>query len=100
MATSFPSHYQIGAATCFYAAGLSSSRCNDLKEFARESAKLQSVIAHNHSAEAFGYFGACSVADTSIDTRCARHWLQLGNDNLLRGLVLNAMPLLEYAFKR
>ena len=29
-----------------------------------------------------------------------RHWLQLGDDNLLRALVLKVMPRLEYAFKR
>jgi len=29
-----------------------------------------------------------------------RHWLQLGDDNLLRTLVLKVMPRLEYAFKR
>ncbi|MDO8652455.1 MAG: hypothetical protein Q7R66_09720 [Undibacterium sp.] len=29
-----------------------------------------------------------------------RHWLQLGDDNLLRSVVLKFMPRLEYAFKR
>jgi hypothetical protein len=29
-----------------------------------------------------------------------RHWLQLGDDNLLRALVLKVLPRLEYAFKR
>ena len=48
---------------CIYAAGVSNSGCTNAHEFARERQRLADALQQAKHADAFVYFGTCSVAD-------------------------------------
>lgn len=51
---------------CVYAAGVSNSSGTDAAEFARERARLTTALEAQRDAEAFVYFGTCSVGDAEL----------------------------------
>lgn len=63
---------------CIYAAGVSNSSCVDAHEFERERKRLAEVMRLAARADAFVYFGTCSVADPEArDTPYVRHKLAM-----------------------
>jgi nucleoside-diphosphate-sugar epimerase len=48
---------------CIYAAGVSNSTCTDINEFSREHRRLSAALQQAAHADAFVYFGTCSVDD-------------------------------------
>lgn len=63
---------------CIYAAGVSNSRCTDEREFARERIRLEEALRNDLAADAFVYFGTCSVYDESVRyTAYVRHKLEM-----------------------
>ena len=67
-----------------YAAGVSNSGCRDVREFAREEARLRESIAQWRGARVFIYLGSCSVLDTELRTTpYVQH--KLAMEELVRG---------------
>lgn len=61
-----------------YAAGVSNSACRNASEFARERQRLSDTLKEAHLADAFVYFGTCSVADPdSRHTSYVQHKLAM-----------------------
>jgi nucleoside-diphosphate-sugar epimerase len=61
-----------------YAAGVSNSSCTDEHEFARERERLSAALQQAREADAFVYFGTCSVADPEAQsTPYVRHKLAM-----------------------
>jgi nucleoside-diphosphate-sugar epimerase len=78
LASTFAPHFRMTPSICIYAAGVSNSRCTELAEFERERVALLSALANFHSADAFVYFGTCSVADpTAVATPYVQHKLAM-----------------------
>lgn len=63
---------------CIYAAGVSNSSCVDAHEFARERQRLADAMQQMRHADAFVYFGTCSVTDPEVrDTPYVQHKLAM-----------------------
>jgi nucleoside-diphosphate-sugar epimerase len=63
---------------CIYAAGVSNSGCEDAHEFLRERQRVGEALSQCGNAEAFVYFGTCSVHDREISNRpYVRHKLAM-----------------------
>jgi len=63
---------------CIYAAGVSNSGCTDLQEFERERKRLADGLLQFNRADAFVYFGTCSVGDPDVqNTPYVRHKLAM-----------------------
>lgn len=63
---------------CIYAAGVSNSSCKDEHEFARERERLSAALQQAKAADAFVYFGTCSVADPEAqNTPYVKHKLAM-----------------------
>jgi nucleoside-diphosphate-sugar epimerase len=61
-----------------YAAGVSNSGCRDASEFERERSRLLEALEAGKHAEAFVYFGTCSVYDPETsDSPYVRHKLEM-----------------------
>jgi nucleoside-diphosphate-sugar epimerase len=54
---------------CIYAAGVSNSSCSDTHEFLREQQRLTQALEEFQHADAFVYFGTCSVADPEANKK-------------------------------
>lgn len=68
---------------CIYAAGVSSSICVDPAEFGRERLRLSDALQKSQRADAFVYFGTCSVDDP--EARLTAYVLhKLGMEQLVR----------------
>jgi len=63
IARAFAPRFGASDSTWIYAAGVSNSGCTDAAEFERESARLSEALARGRNADAFVYFGTCSVDD-------------------------------------
>ena len=63
---------------CIYAAGVSNSSCTNIDEFRRERQRLVQALLEGKQADAFVYFGTCSVADPETkDTPYVQHKLAM-----------------------
>lgn len=63
---------------CIYAAGVSNSSCADVREFARESKRLELALQQAMHVDSFVYFGTCSVTDPEIsNTPYVQHKLAM-----------------------
>lgn len=63
IARAFAVHQDALAGTCVYAAGVSNSSCNDLREFERERQRMLAAIADVSAEDLFLYFSTCSIDD-------------------------------------
>lgn len=63
LAQAFVSAFSQREDVCIYAAGVSNSACDNPKEFQRERVRLAEALQQARSADAFVYFGTCSVVD-------------------------------------
>lgn len=64
--------------TCFYAAGVSNSGCQDEREFQRESDRLNAALDGCRIGDRFVYFSSCSIADpASCDSAYVQHKLRM-----------------------
>jgi nucleoside-diphosphate-sugar epimerase len=66
LARAFASAYAGRSDVCVYAAGVSNSGCTDTREFVREQQRIGDALSQYRHAEAFVYFGTCSVYDPEI----------------------------------
>lgn len=66
LARAFSGAYQERQDVCIYGAGVSNSGCCDEREFNRERSRLVSALDQWSEAEAFVYFGTCSVEDPEV----------------------------------
>lgn len=73
IARAFEKKFMNRTDVCIYAAGVSNSSCMNTIEFARERKRLIAALKSNWSADAFVYFGTCSVDDP--DVQCT-HYVQ------------------------
>jgi nucleoside-diphosphate-sugar epimerase len=63
---------------CIYAAGVSNSRCTDIREFQREQNCLINALKSTKLSDVFVYFGTCSVGDTEAwDSPYVQHKLKM-----------------------
>jgi len=63
---------------CIFAAGVSNSSCTDVREFARERQRLVNAMQEMRHADAFVYFGTCSIFDpTAQMTPYVQHKLAM-----------------------
>lgn len=78
LATAFSPYYAQSRDVIIYAAGVSNSTCTDLREYERERARLSEALSHYPSADAFVYFGTCSVSDPKAEgSMYVRHKLAM-----------------------
>jgi nucleoside-diphosphate-sugar epimerase len=64
--------------TCFYAAGVSNSGCNDEREYLRERTRLEQAIAACFPGDGFVYFSTCSIEDPAMrDSAYVQHKLRM-----------------------
>jgi len=78
IARGFAAQYQQRSDVCIYAAGVSNSRNTNLREFARERARLLLALQSANDVGAFVYFGTCSVADPEVQhTSYVQHKLEM-----------------------
>jgi hypothetical protein len=69
--------------TCFYAAGVSNSGCQDEREYLRERARLNAAMDGCRAGERFVYFSSCSIEDpASRDSAYVQHKIRM--ENLVR----------------
>jgi nucleoside-diphosphate-sugar epimerase len=66
IARAFAQQWQTREDVCLYAAGVSNSSGADAAEFARERLRLTAALGSQRDAEAFVYFGTCSVGDAEL----------------------------------
>jgi len=82
LAQAFASTFSDREDVCIYAAGVSNSSCTDTLEFQRERKRLADALLQATNADAFVYFGTCSVADTEAqNTPYVQH--KLGMEQLV-----------------
>jgi nucleoside-diphosphate-sugar epimerase len=67
LARAFSAHYSGRNEVCIYAAGVSNSSCTDTAEFHRERTRLGEALRQTKLADAFVYFGTCSVSDPEAE---------------------------------
>ncbi|MEO8332991.1 MAG: NAD-dependent epimerase/dehydratase family protein [Gallionella sp.] len=78
LARAFAPTFSLRGDVCIYAAGVSNSACTDTQEFARERQRLAGALQQAGQADAFVYFGTCSVADPEAsDTPYVQHKLAM-----------------------
>lgn len=78
LARGFASPDALEEGCCYYAAGVSNSGCVDPSEFEREEARLAKALRAAAGAQAFVYFGTCSVADPdAAGSHYVRHKLAM-----------------------
>lgn len=78
LAQAFTSAFAQREDVCIYAAGVSNSSCADAGEFERERRRLAEALRLSALADAFVYFGTCSVADPEArDTPYVCHKLAM-----------------------
>lgn len=64
--------------TCFYAAGVSNSGCQDEREYLRERARLNAAMDACQAGERLVYFSTCSIADpASRDSAYVQHKIRM-----------------------
>ena len=69
--------------TCFYAAGVSNSGCQDEREYLRERARLNAAMDGCRTGERLVYFSSCSIEDpASRDSAYVQHKIRM--ENLVR----------------
>jgi hypothetical protein len=73
---------QVGAndlrSTCFYAAGVANSGCQDEREFQRERDRLNAALDGCRMGDRLVYFSSCSIADpASCDSAYVHHKLRM-----------------------
>src|SRR5690606_22421455 len=66
LATAFGPHYSHSSSVIIYAAGVSNSTCTDPCEYERERIRLSAAINDYALADAFVYFGTCSLLDPKV----------------------------------
>lgn len=78
LANAFSSAFLESRDVCIYAAGVSNSSCLDIREFNRERRRLEDALLQAIKADAFVYFGTCSVADPEVlNTPYVQHKLAM-----------------------
>ena len=84
LAKAFSDAFEQRPDICIYAAGVSNSGCVDVREFARERQRLEDALKQAMNAQAFVYFGTCSVDDAaSRSTPYVQH--KMAMEQLVRG---------------
>ena len=64
--------------TCFYAAGVSNSGCQDEREYLRERERLNAAMDGCRIGDRFVYFSSCSIADpASRDSAYVQHKIRM-----------------------
>jgi nucleoside-diphosphate-sugar epimerase len=78
LAKAFSNSFSNNENICIYAAGVSNSSCIDTHEFIRERQRLSNALEHGMYAQAFVYFGTCSVNDPDVqNTAYVQHKLEM-----------------------
>ena len=78
LARAFAASFSQRDDVCIYAAGVSNSSCTDTSEFDRERLRVENALHQAKSADAFVYFGTCSVGDPeALNTPYVQHKLAM-----------------------
>ena len=113
LSRAFARHTGLPQGVCIYAAGVSNSACRDEREFERDRARLETVLADLPQEFRIVYFSTCSIGDPwSQDNAYTQHKRSLeervrerGNHLIVRlpqvaGETPNPHTLLNYLYNR